>query len=256
MSRSSSTQRFLLDPAILSLVAGSIAGAIGVGVSFPFDSIKTKAQTMHRTVLSSPDSTVVAMEKMNVFQLIALIWEREGIAGFFSGVKGMMMGQAIIKAVAFSVNANTLTYLQTYHGELPTPLLLLMASCLAGFLASFFVSPIEFIKVRMQTSSTNSYANELECLQAIVKAEGWYGFLTKGLGTTLAREVPSYGIYFWIYALFSTSPLAALLPGLVAPLLFGALSGMSSWLPIYPRKLLERSSLFNSLTKDLPHNVR
>merc|ERR1712125_254607 len=58
------------------------------------------------------------------------------------------------------------------------------------------------------------------------------GFLT-GLGPTLAREVPSYGIYFLVYGVFMQTQIASLL-GNIAPLVFGALSGMASWIPVYP----------------------
>jgi hypothetical protein len=34
----------LIDPSVISLAAGSIAGAIGVGVAYPLDTIKTKVQ--------------------------------------------------------------------------------------------------------------------------------------------------------------------------------------------------------------------
>jgi len=90
----------------------------------------------------------------------------------------------------------------------------------------------------LQAQSAGKYANELECMQAIVQREGWYGLMTRGLGATLTREVPSYGLYFLVYGMMMQSTLAQLIPGpLVAPLIFGALSGMASWLPVYPGEL-------------------
>ncbi len=77
------------------------------------------------------------------------------------------------------------------------------------------------------------YRNELDCFRAIVKAEGCYGLFSRGLGSTLAREIPSYGIYFFLYGFLSQTPVAASL-GPIAPLVFGALSGMASWVPVYP----------------------
>jgi len=63
--------------------------------------------------------------------------------------------------------------------------------------------------------------------------QGIIGVMKKGLGPTLAREVPSYGIYFLIYGLLMQLPIATEL-GTFAPLVFGALTGMLSWLPVYP----------------------
>ena len=60
-----------------SLFAGSIGGAIGVGVSYPFDTLSTKAQV----------STGKGNEKqLNLMKSIARIWKNDGIRGFFEGV--------------------------------------------------------------------------------------------------------------------------------------------------------------------------
>jgi len=223
--------------ALASLVAGSIAGAIGVGVAFPLDTLKTKSQ-----VLASGGGGTAAVsgnainpEDMNMLQLMVYIYQLEGIGGFFGGVKGMMAGQAIIKSVAFSANAFMLTYLTTTSAfDLGNSLSLLIAAMFSGFVTSFLVAPIERIKVMMQASN-GVYENELDCLQAILKSpQGFLGLLGRGLGPTLAREVPSYGIYFMVYGKLMQTSLAASLGSPVAPLLFGALTGMACWIPVYP----------------------
>eukprot|EP00557_Chaetoceros_sp_GSL56_P000076 CAMPEP_0176498880 /NCGR_PEP_ID=MMETSP0200_2-20121128/12597_1 /TAXON_ID=947934 /ORGANISM="Chaetoceros sp., Strain GSL56" /LENGTH=415 /DNA_ID=CAMNT_0017897197 /DNA_START=82 /DNA_END=1327 /DNA_ORIENTATION=+ len=268
-SSSTTTQlAFALSPSLASLLSGSIAGAIGVGVAFPLDTLKTKSQVLGRTnggagaagsggsnaqidigrgatvgggsasaaaaisTAGTSDVAGAASSKMSMFQLIQLIYRTEGVAGFFGGVKGMMVGQAIIKSVAFSANASALAYLHGYI-VLPSVVSLLLAACFSGFVTSFLVTPIERIKVLMQSS--NVYKNEIDCLRAIIKNDekGILGVLGKGLGPTLAREVPSYGIYFLIYGLLMQLPLATDL-GVTAPLIFGALTGMASWIPVYP----------------------
>jgi hypothetical protein len=88
----------LLDPATASILAGSIAGAAGVGVAFPLDTLKTKSQVLGAAQTSDNTSGgVVAIggdvNKMNMFELIGLIYKLEGISGFYGGVKGMMVGQ-------------------------------------------------------------------------------------------------------------------------------------------------------------------
>lgn len=55
--------------------------------------------------------------------------------------------------------------------------------------------------------------------------------MLRGLGPTLAREVPSFVIYFVVYAIFLQS---RVLMGHFAPLVGGALAGCACWLPVYP----------------------
>lgn len=85
----------------------------------------------------------------------------------------------------------------------------------------------------MQAQQTTKYANELECIQAVLENEGWTGLFSRGLGPTLAREVPSYAIYFVVYGILMQTTLAEEL-GSAAPLLFGAISGCACWIPVYP----------------------
>ena len=75
---SSSTQLNLSASATMSsLFAGSVGGAVGVGIAYPFDTLSTKAQ-----VRSGKSDE----EKTNLIQNIRTIWTNEGIHGFFEGV--------------------------------------------------------------------------------------------------------------------------------------------------------------------------
>lgn len=154
-----------------------------------------------------------------------------GISGFFGGVKGMMIGQALIKSTAFSANSMALTYLTNHSDLLPHSVSLVISAMFAGFVTSFLVAPIERIKVMMQAS--NAYKNELDCARTIIQTSGLIGLFSRGLVPTLWREIPSYGMYFYFYAVLMQTPLAGSL-GPAAPLVFGALTGMACWIPVYP----------------------
>lgn len=74
---SSSTQLNLSATATMaSLFAGSIAGSLGVGIAYPFDTLSTKAQV----------SSGAEGKQINFVQNIRTIWINEGIQGFFEGV--------------------------------------------------------------------------------------------------------------------------------------------------------------------------
>ena len=257
-SASVQTPLSMVGPAAASVLAGSIAGAIGVGVAFPLDTLKTKAQVLSQQRSASASAAISsgnsngnantrALASVSMLQTIAMVYKAEGWPGFFGGVKGMMAGQAVIKALAFSTNAATLAWLEqtvaanalspalsTITVSIPPTVLLLTAACTAGFVTSFVVAPIERIKVLMQASS--AYRNEWHCLTVILETEGWRGLFSRGLGPTLAREIPSYGLYFWTYGWLTTSgsSMLGLDLGALSPLVFGAMSGMAAWIPVYP----------------------
>jgi hypothetical protein len=268
-SKSSVQKLSMVGPAAASVLAGSIAGAIGVGIAFPLDTLKTKAQVLSQQRSASArasasasvaaisggnsnvnsngnsngNSNTQALASVSMLQTIAMVYKAEGWPGFFGGVKGMMAGQAVIKALAFSTNAATLVWLEqtlsTVTGTgtvtVPPTVLLLTAACTAGFVTSFVVAPIERIKVMMQASS--AYRNEWHCLTVILEAEGWQGLFSRGLGPTLAREIPSYGLYFWTYGWLTSGGgggASMLDLGALSPLVFGAVAGMAAWIPVYP----------------------
>jgi lipoprotein signal peptidase len=156
-----------------------------------------------------------------------------------------MIGQGILKSVAFTANSIALRFL---HGRLSPSTnkwtSLLLAAAFAGFITSFLTVPFERIKVMMQAQqkqTTNNnhnkndkikyYSNEIDCLRAIIRNEGISGSMVRGLGTTLAREVPSFVIYFVFYAVLMQSKI---LTRSFAPLIGGALAGCACWIPVYP----------------------
>jgi len=222
-----------LSPTVASLLAGSVAGAIGVGVAFPLDTLKTRSQ-----VMGQPQANEAATETGNsnsnnigMFELIQLIYAAEGIKGFFGGVRGMMIGQAFIKAVAFGTNGWMLVSVNDAFPHISTFNSLITAAAFAGFMASFLVAPFERVKVMMQAS--DDYTSELQTVEVILKTEGLKGLLTRGLGPTLAREIPSYGIYFVTYGLLMQTAIATIF-GSGAPLIAGAAAGCACWIPVYP----------------------
>lgn len=231
-----------LPTGVASLLAGSVAGAIGVGVAYPLDTIKTKSQLME----ISTSGAATMCSRPSTYQVVVQVFQKEGLAGFFSGVKTMMLGQAIIKSVAFGVNAMTLEAL-----PVGSKTSLILAACVAGFVTSFLVVPFERVKVMMQAQGKDLYQNkEIKCIQAVLSTEGVKGLMLRGLGLTLAREVPSYGIYFVVYGLLKEqSPFDFAL----APLLYGALSGCASWVPVYPVDVVK--TIIQNTEGDRPTNV-
>ncbi|GAX16418.1 solute carrier family 25 (mitochondrial carnitine/acylcarnitine transporter), member 20/29 [Fistulifera solaris] len=330
------TSHQAVDVAAASLVAGSLAGAIGVGVAHPLDTLNIKTQVLQaatsleklnakrkntiavfddqqesntyshsqltgsKTVNSSvaidpvrlsssavlqatvlpsfsqkvqrqmnfseqtevafvqhrvlhrgeDDGEGLSFEKVDTWQVMRHVYETEGVAGFLGGIRIMMMGQGLVKACSFTVNAVVLNW-EVAHAssqtDSPTTAMFLIAAATAGFVSSFIVNPVERVKVLLQAASSSKAESELECVRSVLKSEGWTGFLGRGLGTTMLREVPSDAIYFSVYGLLMQavgggiggSDETMMLAPWLASLLFGAASGVASWIPVYPVDLVK-----------------
>jgi len=221
----------MIPDAATSLLAGSIAGAVGVGVAFPLDTIKTKEQVnadsgsiIDYSVSPSGEVCIVAVSERNLFSSITEIWNSDGVEGFYGGIQTSMMGQAIIKATAFSVNTAAL---QAHYD-------LLHAAAIAGLVTAFLAVPIDRIKVLMQT---NSFKTEYDCFRSVMDTEGLKGLLFTGLVPTLFREVPAYTLYFFLYAALMSTASETL--GSMAPAISGALAGAVCVIPVHPADVVK-----------------
>jgi len=236
----------MIGRTLASTIAGSVGGAVGVGVSFPLDTIKTKTQLMSRRLPLSGKKDEDATASIGIVHAVRIAYQAEGLAGFYAGCGPMMLGQAVIKAVSFTVNALVLATLLPYNDYLPHFTILLIAACTAGLMASFVVAPVERVKILMQANG-KAYTSGIDCIRAVVAREGWTGMFGRGLGITMAREVPSDGVYFALYGYLSQSQLADYF-GASAPFIFGAAAGCASWYGV-PCILLISSSQFYRLQK-------
>ena len=206
-SSTTTTSLSVLGTGVASLLAGSVGGAIGVGVAYPLDTLKTKSQVYGQqnaqkrkeqqeeqeqrrleqkqhniqhgdnhggaaSVPLPPPGTAGTIEhhypvespEEDLISLVKLILEMEGIPGFFGGVKAMMVGQALIKSVAFSANELALGILNDSSTAAVTGIsmgaeemstaaagdavvatsfvTLLLAAAFSGFVTSFLVAPV------------------------------------------------------------------------------------------------------------------
>ena len=142
-------------PAEVSLLAGMVGGAIGVGVAYPLDTVKVKTQAFAETAAPG--------EKLpSVWALARRVLDEEGPAAFYSGVSSTMLGQALIKGVVFWSYEATKTLvvdLLSAGGSVGVDAAalsagwLFFAACVSGAVGSFVVTPVERVKCVMQASS-------------------------------------------------------------------------------------------------------
>jgi solute carrier family 25 carnitine/acylcarnitine transporter 20/29 len=214
---------------LLSLASGSTAGSLATAAANPLEALKTKMQTVAMSGVTSVGLIDVARRTLR----------DEGIHGFFNGIRGTMLGQALITGIAFATNTWALSVLMTALGHSSPDLVdLTMASSLSGFLTSFAVNPVERIRILMQTDSTGKYTSTLHCIREVLAEDGPDGLFFRGLSATILREIPGYCIYFVAYAVLMKSELAVS-AGDAAPCICGALAGCLSWLPVFPLDVIK-----------------
>ncbi|XP_032441802.1 mitochondrial basic amino acids transporter-like isoform X1 [Xiphophorus hellerii] len=213
---------------MMDFVAGCIGGAAGVLVGHPFDTVKIRLQ------VQKFDNPLYR----GTFHCFKSIIRQESAFGLCKGIGSPMIGLTFISGIVFGVQGNAMRLL----GE-DTPTHQFITGAAAGTMQSVICCPMELAKTRMQMqgtgqkkwSSKNLYKNSLDCLLHIYRREGLPG-IYRGMVTTLVREAPGFGVYFWTYAVLTQS--LGCEPSdtyMIPKLLFsGGMAGITSWIVIYP----------------------
>ncbi|TNM95094.1 hypothetical protein fugu_017853 [Takifugu bimaculatus] len=207
----------------MDFVAGCMGGAAGVLVGHPFDTVKVQCidKPLYR----------------GTFHCFQSIVRQESLLGLYKGIGSPMMGLTFINAIVFGVQGNAMRLLAK-----DTPTNQFLAGAAAGAIQCVICCPMELAKTRMQMQGTGEkkstrklYKNSLDCLVRIYNREGLRG-VNRGMVTTLIRETPAFGFYFWTYDVLTRSLGCDLGDRYMIPkLLFaGGMAGIASWLSTYP----------------------
>lgn len=164
-------------------------------------------------------TNVQSSSKYNLIGDIKLYSSKTLYRGMLSPLSGIMLEKSLL----FGVYNNIKDY------GLGTA----TSGFLSGIIATMVVTPFELIKVNSQTRKISSTS----ALKYILKNYGIAG-LGRGWTATWFREVPGYTIYFPAYEYFSSL-------GYSTPLV-GALTGVSSWIVIYPSDPIKTHMQYNN----------
>lgn len=153
--------------------------------------------------------------------------------------------------------------------------------CLAGTIQAFVICPMEHIKCRLQVQSssiaqvvaTNAgpaiastqqqlYKGPVDVCTSIIKKHGITG-LYRGMGVTLWRETPAFGLYFATYDTIKDRvtnfleekdekhPIPSHAHAWAASALGGGISGALTWAVIYPFDVIKTRIQTSPLEKHL-----
>lgn len=98
--------KFLLD-AIISTMAGISAGMVAKSIVFPFDLLKKRLQMSGFEEARKSFGTV--HKYTGLLQMMRMMWNHEGLAGFYKGLMPSLLKAAVSSGSAF------LIYEQTCH---------------------------------------------------------------------------------------------------------------------------------------------
>lgn len=190
---------------------GALSGMVGVTISHPFDTIKTCIQ----------DKKPVTLHPRALYR----------------GFTAPLFGVGFEKAIVFGVFTNTQNYLRSnsFSDVFTIP----VAGALSGLTASFIVTPVERVKILLQTGKKVNYRT--------ISPK----YLFTGLSATFTRETPGFAIYFSTYESlkrrFYTNEGRDITK--TGSFLFGGLAGGFSWVFIFPQDCIKTQMQANVSTQ-------
>lgn len=168
-------------PAIVSVLAGGIAGAVEGAATYPFEFAKTRVQLREQKGQPTPK---------NPFKVVFQVYSKEGIRALYKGCMPLVIGSVGkdgIRFLSFDTIKNTFKDPET--GTL-SPLRNLVSGMMSGVVASMTaVTPTERIKTALIDDARNErrYRNAVHCVKTILKEHGVLGLYHGFAGTTLKQ---------------------------------------------------------------------
>ncbi|XP_022056206.1 solute carrier family 25 member 47-A [Acanthochromis polyacanthus] len=214
---------------IADFVSGSFAGACGVAVGYPLDTVKVRIQTQKQFT--------------GVYQCVVTTFSNEGVHGFFKGMFLPLATVTMTSSVVFGTYRNCLQCLSQARGAgggSNTKLDVFLSGLAGGVAQISVMAPGDIVKVRLQCQTESKrggsslakpkYRGPVHCLLSIIREEGFTG-LYRGALPLMLRDGPSYATYFLTYATIcewltggSRKP-----SDWSAVMLAGGIAGMAGW---------------------------
>lgn len=176
----------------LRLLAGGTAGGIGIAVMNPTEVVKTKMQASQ------------LQRRLTIREVISEVWKKEGILGFWSGVKPNVVRTFLVNAAELGTYDQAKHFLSQFPLFPPGSLALhVSASSFAGVCSALTSTPADVIKTRLmnQAGKTHEYSGILHAMVEIPRREGFLS-LYKGVGPILVRKIVWVTGFFVMYERF------------------------------------------------------
>ncbi|KAH3900263.1 related to Mitochondrial ornithine transporter 1 [Saccharomycodes ludwigii] len=191
-----------MTDALMDIICGSAAGALGKLIEYPFDTVKVRLQT-------SPSEMFP-----NTWSCIQSTFRNEGFfKGFYQGVGSPLVGAMMENAVLFLSYNQCYNYINNNYGTMSnndnsntfkiSPILnTVISGSFAGSCASYVLTPVELVKCKLQVSNLQKDKGNpttiLATIKQVIRERGIKG-LWKGQSSTFFREVLGGAVWFTTY---------------------------------------------------------
>ena len=177
---------------VINFLSGGVAGTVASTLTLPLEVLKTQLQSSR-------------LGKRSPVDVAKLIFEREGLMGFFKGLQPMLIGIIPTRALYFWSYGETKSLLKAHLGD--SPLNHLISAFSAGVTSNTIMNPWWMVKTRFQILADKSVGQvQFKSYGALVKhiyrEEGLGGFY-KGVAASYVGAVQ--GAIQWVcYENFKT----------------------------------------------------
>ncbi|KAF8623576.1 hypothetical protein AX15_006344 [Amanita polypyramis BW_CC] len=228
-----------------AVVCALTASYVSTFAGYPLDSLKSRLQTT-----KSP---------ITIPRLAALVYQEEGIIGFYRGLWIPLMTISFVRAASFTIYNRTKEFCRDqnylYRNNLfDVSLTGGIGGAMSGALISFGSAPFELVKVRRQLEYTIAASKgialvkppgTIEAVRDITRTNGVVGLYT-GFCLHFIRDTFGTALYFLEYDGMrhllgrnrsgEQGPTPSWLPihASLVPFVSGSISGVTSWALIYP----------------------
>ncbi|KAF9433902.1 hypothetical protein BGZ76_008828 [Entomortierella beljakovae] len=218
------------DPALYTLTAGSIAGAIEAVITYPTEFVKTQLQLQDGAKGSAARKGVTAPR--GPIEILVTTVRTQGVAAVYTGLSAMVIGNTAKAGVRFFSFEQFKHLLRDSEGK-TTGVRSVLAGLGAGMTeAILVVTPSETIKTKLiqdGNSPNPKYRGLVHGVKTIVKAEG-FGGVYRGVVPVMARQGANSAVRFGVYSSLTDLLKARLAPGESMPATYtfgiGAVAGI------------------------------
>jgi solute carrier family 25 carnitine/acylcarnitine transporter 20/29 len=222
-----------LKRTLKDLFAGAVGGVAQVLLGQPFDIVKVRLQT--------------TQQYTGALDAATSIYRNEGAAAFYKGTLTPLIGIGACVSVQFGgfhyarrafEAQNTakhgsaqLSYSQYYA-----------AGAFAGIANTVLSSPIEHIRIRLQTQPHGAnalYSGPIDCVRKLSAHQGVLKGVYRGTAVTYLREAQAYGVWFttFEYLMNADAVRNGIQRDQISTLkvaMYGGLAGEMLWISSYP----------------------